>query len=141
VLLTTGKYNAMKVKQVSVFLENKSGRLNEVASVLGEADINISAFTVADTSEFGVLRLIVSDPDKACEVLRLNQFSVRITDVVLVNTLNRPGALSRLLKILTGEGIFIEYLYAFSMNDADAVIVIRASDIEKCLAIMEKNEF
>ena len=131
----------MKVKQVSVFLENKSGRLNEVASVLGEEGINISAFTVADTSDFGVLRLIVSDPVKACEVLKRNQFSVRTTDVVLVNTSNRPGALSRLLKILTGEGIFIEYLYAFSMNDVNAVIVIRASDNEKCMAVTERNEF
>ena len=106
----------MKAKQVSVFLENKSGRLNEVAQILGRAGINISAFTVADTSDFGVLRLIVSDPEKTCEVLKEHQFSVRTTDVVLVNSPNRPGALSRMLQILDAEGIFIEYLYAFSMN-------------------------
>ncbi len=131
----------MKVKQVSVFLENKLGRLNEVANILGKADVNISAFTVADTSDFGVLRLIVSDSAKACEVLKKNQFSVQTTDVVLINTSNRPGALSRLLKILNKEGIFIEYLYAFSMNDNDAVIVIRASDTEKCMSVIEKNDF
>jgi hypothetical protein len=129
----------MKAKQVSVFLENKSGRLNEVAQILGEAGINISAFTVADTSDFGVLRLIVSDPEKACDVLKDHQFSVRTTDVVLVNSSNRPGALSQLLRVLDNEGVFIEYLYAFSMNDDAAVIVIRPSDMEKCMLALEKN--
>ncbi|HZH71756.1 MAG TPA: ACT domain-containing protein [Mariniphaga sp.] len=129
----------MKTKQVSVFLENKLGRLNEVAQILGEAGINISAFTVADTSDFGVLRLIVSDPADACEVLKENNFSVRTTDVVLVNTSNTPGALSELLKILDKEDVFIEYLYAFSMNEDNAVIVIKPSDIEKCLKVMEEQ--
>ena len=129
----------MKAKQVSVFLENKLGRLNEVAHILGEAGINISAFTVADTSDFGVLRLIVSDPEKACEVLKSRRFSVRTTEVVLVNSSNTPGALSHLLKILDEDGVFIEYLYAFSMNDNSAVIVIRPSDIEKCMGALEKN--
>jgi hypothetical protein len=130
----------MKIKQVSVFLENKSGRLNEVATVLGDAGVNISAFTVADTSDFGVLRLIVNDPDKACQVLKEKQFSVRTTDVVLVKSSNTPGALARMLNILSSEGIFIEYLYAFSMNDNMAVIVIRPSDIEKCIAILARHE-
>ena len=130
----------MKAKQVSVFLENKSGRLNEVAQILGDAGINISAFTVADTSDFGVLRLIVTDPVKACEVLREKQFSVRTTDVVLVNSTNQPGALATMLKILSEEGVFIEYLYAFSMNDDAAVIVIRPTEIEKCMAVLEKNK-
>lgn len=129
----------MKAKQVSVFLENKSGRLNEVAQILGEAGINISAFTVADTSDFGVLRLIVSDPEKACSVLKEHQFSARTTDVVLANSPNRPGALSKMLDILNAEGVFIEYLYAFTMNDDAAVIVIRPSDIDKCIAKLEKH--
>jgi hypothetical protein len=130
----------MKTKQVSVFLENKLGRLNEVAYTLGEAGINISAFTVADTSDFGVLRLIVSDPVKACEVLKEHQFSVRTTEVVLVNSSNRPGALSELLQVLDVEGVFIEYLYAFSMNDDRAVIVIRPSDMEKCVNVLTKKK-
>lgn len=130
----------MKAKQVSVFLENKFGRLNEVAQVLGDAGINISAFTVADTSDFGVLRLIVTDPVKACEVLRDKQFSVRTTDVVLVNSSNQPGALAGLLKLLSEADVFIEYLYAFSMNNDRAVIVIRPSEIEKCIAVLEKNK-
>jgi hypothetical protein len=130
----------MKAKQVSVFLENKSGRLNEVAQILGEAGINISAFTVADTSDFGVLRLIVSEPDKACEVLKANHFSVRTTDVVLVKSPNRPGALSHLLKILNAGGVFIEYLYAFSMNEDMAVFVIRPTNLEKCIRILENQK-
>jgi hypothetical protein len=132
----------MKAKQVSVFLENKSGRLNEVAQILGEAGVNISAFTVADTSDFGVLRLIVSDSEKACDVLKKKHFSVRTTDVVLVKSPNRPGALSQMLQILNSEGVFIEYLYAFSMNDDTAVIVIRPANLEKCMNILEnhKNE-
>ncbi|SHJ39997.1 Uncharacterized conserved protein, contains tandem ACT domains [Tangfeifania diversioriginum] len=129
----------MKAKQVSVFLENKSGRLNEVAQILGEAGINISAFTVADTSDFGVLRLIVSEPEKAYSVLKENQFSARTTDVVLANSPNRPGALSKMLKILNAEGVFIEYLYAFTMNEETAVIVIRPTNIDKCIASLEKN--
>lgn len=129
----------MKTKQVSVFLENKLGRLNEVAHILGKAGVNISAFTVADTSDFGVLRLIVSDPALACEVLKGNNFSVRTTDVVLVNTSNTPGALSELLEILDKQDVFIEYLYAFSMDKDKAVIVIRPSDIEKCLNTIGDN--
>ncbi len=129
----------MKAQQVSVFLENKYGRLNEVANILGEAGINISAFTVADTSDFGVLRLIVSDPVKACNVLKEKQFSVRTTEVVLFNSSNRPGALSRMLNVLDKEGIFIEYLYAFSMNEDAAVVVIRPSDINKCNEVLEKS--
>lgn len=130
----------MKAKQVSVFLENKSGRLDEVAQILGQAGINISAFTVADTSDFGVLRLIVSDPEKACEVLKEKQFSVRTTDVVLVKSPNRPGALSRMLRILNAEGIFIEYLYAFSMNNDMAVVVIRPTDVKKCIETFENHK-
>lgn len=129
----------MKAKQVSVFLENKSGRLNEVAQILGDAGVNISAFTVADTSDFGVLRLIVSDPEKAISVLKEKQFSARTTDVVLANSPNKPGALSKMLNILNNEGVFIEYLYAFTMNNDTAVIVIRPTDIDKCIDKLEKH--
>ena len=129
----------MKAKQVSVLLENKSGRLNEVAQILGDAGVNISAFTVADTSDFGVLRLIVSDPEKAVAILKEKQFSARTTDVVLANSPNKPGALSQMLNILNNEGVFIEYLYAFTMNENTAVIVIRPTDIGKCVEKLEKH--
>lgn len=128
----------MKIKQVSVFLENKSGRLREVAQILGDAGINISAFTVADTSEFGVLRLVVDNPEEAFRILKERHFSVRTTDVLLVNSSNKPGALSQLLNILSEEGIFIEYLYAFTMNDDNAVFVVRPTNVEKCHAVLEE---
>ena len=129
----------MITKQVSVFLENKSGRLNEVTQILGDAGVNISAFTIADTSDFGILRLIVAEPDKACEVLKENQFSVKTTDVVLAKTPNQPGSLSKMLRILSEGGSFIEYMYAFSMDEDDAIIVIRPTNIQKCVDILQKH--
>jgi len=128
----------MIIKQVSVFLENKSGRLSEVTRILGDAGINISAFTIADTSDFGILRLVVSDPDKACTVLKASDFSVQTTDVLLANSSNKPGGLAELLELLNSKGAFIEYMYAFSMNDDRATIVIRPTNMQKCVAILEE---
>lgn len=130
----------MIAKQVSVFLENKSGRLNEVTRILGEAGINISAFSVADTSDFGVLRMMVPDPEKAVEVLKANFFSAQITPVVLVNSPNKPGSLATLLRILSEENVFIEYIYAFSMNDDSAVVVVRPTDIGKCIEVIDRHK-
>lgn len=127
----------MIAKQVTLFLENTSGRLNEVTRILGEAGINISAFSIADTSDFGVLRMIVPDPDKAVEVLKANFFSVRTTPVVLMHIANKPGALAEALQVLSDEEIFIEYLYAFSMNEDRAVVVIRPSEINRCAEILK----
>ena len=93
----------MIVKQVSVFLENKSGRLNEVTQILGDAGLNLSAFTIADTSDFGILRVIVSEPEKAKDLLKKNDFAVQITEVVLVKTPNQPGGLAKLLNVLNAE--------------------------------------
>ncbi|HYQ56461.1 MAG TPA: ACT domain-containing protein [Draconibacterium sp.] len=130
----------MIIKQVSVFLENKSGRLNDVTNILGDAGVNISAFTIADTSDFGILRMIVSDPDKACDVLKANSFSVQTTEVVLAKTPNKPGSLSKLLGILQKEEVFIEYMYAFSMNDEGAVTVIRPSRVQRCVEMLQKHK-
>ncbi|WP_340113102.1 ACT domain-containing protein [Maribellus mangrovi] len=130
----------MIIEQVSVFLENKSGRLNEVTKILGDAGINISAFTIADTSDFGILRLIVSDPYKAFEVLKQNDFSVQTTEVVLAKTPNEPASLSKLLNILQQEEVFIEYMYAFSMNDEGAVTVIRPTRVKYCVEMLQKHK-
>lgn len=129
----------MIIKQVSVFLENKSGRLNEVTQLLGDAGLNLSAFTIADTSDFGILRLIVSDPEKAREILRKNNFSVQTTDVILVKAPNRPGGLAKMLKILETEEVFIEYMYAFSNSEDTAVIVLRPTDLVKCMQILQNH--
>ena len=130
----------MLLKQVSVFLENKSDRLSEVTQILRDTGLNMLAFTIADTSEFGILRLIVSDAEKAKEVLKKNNFSVQLTSVVLVKSPNKPGGLAKMLKILNDKKIFIEYLYAFSTNDDNAVIVIRPTKIQKCLDVLQNHK-
>jgi hypothetical protein len=130
----------MIVKQVSVFLENKIGRLNEVAQLLGNNNINISAFSVADTSDFGILRMIVPDAAKALAILKENHFSANTTDVVLLNAPNNPGALAKTLDILNSEDVFIEYIYAFSLNEDTAVFVIRPSDLTVCVKMLEKHK-
>lgn len=130
----------MIIKQVSVFLENKSGRLNEVTQILGDAGLNMTAFTIADTSDFGILRLIVSDPEKAKVLLKKNNFAVQITDVILVKTPNRPGGLAKMLNVLNAENVFIEYMYAFSHSDETALIVLRPTDLKKCFDILQNHQ-
>ena len=130
----------MIIKQLSVFLENKTGRLNEVTQILGNAGINMSAFSVADTSEFGILRMIVSDPGKALLILKEAEFSVKLTDVICLNSPNEPGALARALNILSGENVFIEYLYAYSMDDKTANIVLKPDNIQKCIEVFQAHK-
>lgn len=130
----------MIIKQLSVFLENKTGRLNEVTQILGNAGINMSAFSVADTSEFGILRMIVSEPEKALSILKDAEFSVRLTDVICLNSPNEPGALARALNILSGENVFIEYLYAYSMDNKTANIVLKPDNIAKCIEVLQKHK-
>lgn len=130
----------MIVKQVSVFLENKIGRLNEVAQLLGNNNINISAFSVADTSDFGILRMIVPDASRALAILKENHFSASTTDVVLLNAPNNPGALAKTLDVLNSEEVFIEYIYAFSLNEETAVFVIRPTDLQICIDKLDKHK-
>lgn len=130
----------MIIKQLSVFLENKTGRLNEVTQILGNAGINMSAFSVADTSEFGILRMIVSDPEKALSILKEAEFSVRLTDVICLSSPNEPGALARALNILSGENVFIEYLYAYSMDNKSANIVLKPDNIQKCIEVLQSHQ-
>jgi hypothetical protein len=130
----------MIIKQLTVFLENKTGRLNEVSQLLGSAGINMSAMSLADTSEFGILRMMVSEPEKALSILKDAEFSVRLTDVVCLNSPNEPGALARALDILSGEGVFIEYLYAYSMDNRSANIVLKPDNIQKCIEVLQSHK-
>ncbi|MDP3912999.1 MAG: ACT domain-containing protein [Bacteroidota bacterium] len=130
----------MIIKQLSVFLENKTGRLNEVTQILGNAGINMSAMSVADTSEFGILRMIVSEPEKALSILKEAEFSVRLTEVICLNSPNEPGALARALNILSGENVFIEYLYAYSMDNKTANIVLKPDNIQKCIEVLQAHK-
>ncbi len=130
----------MIIKQLTVFLENLTGRLNEVSQLLGNSGINISAMTLADTSEFGILRMIVSEPEKAASILKDSEFSASLTDVICLNSPNEPGALARALDILSGESVFIEYLYAYSMDNKSAYIVLKPDNIEKCIEVLQAHK-
>ena len=129
----------MLIKQLSIFLENKKGRFTEVTTILGESGINMTAFTVAENSDFGIVRLIVSDPEKARNTLRENKYAVSITDVICLYTSNEPGALSKVMKIITKADISIEYMYAFSFGKG-AVVVIRPDNLEKTLSVLTDNK-
>jgi len=129
----------MLIKQVSVIMEKRSGRLNEISQILGEAEINIRAFSVADTAEFGILRLIVSDPEKAMEILQQRGFTVRQTEVVCLSCPNQAGALARALKILSRNAISIEYMYALSMGDA-ANVIMKPDNVNRCVEVLQKNK-
>ncbi len=121
----------MKLKQTSVFLENRKGRLWKALSTLREADINIRALSIADTSEFGILRMIVPDPDRAKKVLEENTFVVKTNEVIGVEIPDEPGGLDGILEILNKADINVEYLYAFVEKKADqAMVVLRTEDID-----------
>ena len=129
----------MLAKQLSIFLENKSGRLTEVVNVIGRAGVNLSALSIADNSDFGILRCIVSDPEKAYKILKDEGFAVKITDVIGFKCPNTPGALALVMKYLSDNGVFIEYMYSFANGDA-ANIVIRPTDLQMCEKILEENK-
>src|SRR5690554_422410 len=129
----------MTVKQLSVFLENKAGRLTELTGILGRAGINMTALSIADTSEFGIIRTVVSDPEKALQILKEHNFSVSLTDVVCLTTPNKPGALARALEILSVEGISIEYMYAFSIGE-EAFIIMKTEDINRTIQVLKEND-
>jgi len=127
----------MKIKQLSVFIENKTGRINEVTQILGTNGINMTAFSLAENLEFGILRLIVSDVDLAVKVLKEAHFGISITDVICLAIPNVAGSLSNVLGHLAKENVFIEYMYAFSQGDT-ANIVIRPTDVDKCIDILQR---
>ncbi|HEX9024275.1 MAG TPA: ACT domain-containing protein [Geobacteraceae bacterium] len=132
----------MKVEQISVFIENKSGRLAEIARILGEAGINIRALSLADTSDFGILRLIVNDREKAKTVLKENGFTVSKTEVVAVEVPDRPGGLYQILKKLESDAINVEYMYAFVERCGEnAVIIFRFDETDRAIASLLRSGF
>jgi len=128
----------MRVKQISVFLENKSGRLAQVSDVLGAGGVNIRALSIADTTDFGILRLIVNDPERAYGLLKEAGFTANLTDVLAVELEDRPGGLARALRPLAEAGINIEYLYAFVQKARDAALVVfRVERMDEAAAILQ----
>ncbi len=129
----------MKVKQVSVFLENRKGRLLEALEALKKADINITALSIADTSDFGVLRMITTDPDKTRKILEKSNFVVKENEVIAVAVEDRPGGLADVLKVLNDADLNVEYIYAFVRRSGEkAVVVLRTEDINKGINALKK---
>jgi hypothetical protein len=130
----------VRVKQISVFIENRSGRLREVASVLGKNHINIRALSLADTSDYGILRLIVDKPQEALNVLRKANFTLSETDVIAVEVGDHPGGLANVLDVLGGAGINVEYMYAFvEKSSENAVMIFRIEDIDLAISTLRDH--
>lgn len=130
----------MRVEQISIFLENRAGRLAEITRVLGEARVNIRALSLADTSDFGILRLILDNNDKAKTVLKEHGFTVGTTNVVAVEVEDKPGGLNNILEILSKENINVEYMYAFVQHSGkNAVIIFRFDDIDAAVKLLLDN--
>lgn len=130
----------MQVEQISVFLENKSGRLSEVTAILSEASVNIRALALADTSDFGVLRLIVDDTEAARQALKNNGFTVGKTNVVAVGVPDRPGGLHEILMMLHEARLNVEYMYAFVRSSgSNAVMIFRIEKYEEAIHLLESK--
>lgn len=114
----------MKVKQLSIFLENRKGRMRKALDVLEKGGVNIRALSIADTSDFGILRLIVPEPDKTKKLLEDNNFLVKVGEVIAVRMSDRPGGLGEILGILDDSDINLEYLYAFVEEKENGAIVL-----------------
>ncbi|MFW6414687.1 MAG: ACT domain-containing protein [Thermodesulfobacteriota bacterium] len=130
----------MKVEQISVFLENRTGRLSDVTKTLQQNDINIRALSLADTSDFGILRLIVSDNEKAKNSLKEAGFTVGRTTVVPVEVEDQPGGLHKILEILSSNGINVEYMYAFvQQSGQNAVLIFRFDRTDQAIELLQNN--
>lgn len=132
----------MRVEQIAVFLENKSGRLADISSVLAENNINIRALSVADTVDFGILRLIVDKVDKAKKVLKESGFTVGKTNVIAVEVADQTGGLAAVLKAVESAGLNVEYMYAFvNKSGENAILIFRFDDMDKAISELQKAQF
>jgi hypothetical protein len=130
----------MKVEQISIFLENKTGSLEEATRILKDAGINIRTLSLADTTDFGILRLIVNDVETASRVIKEQGLRVSRTTVVAVEVPDRPGGLHSILEVLTKNGINVEYLYAFvERSGENAVIIFRLDTPDRAIDILKQN--
>ena len=122
----------MNVKQLSVFIENKAGRVSEVTDVLGDAGVNIRGFSVSDTADYGIVRLIVDDPEKGHDVLKTAGFTVKENSVICLDLPDHPGGLAGVLKVVSGAGVNIEYVYSL----ISTYVVINVADIERAVSLL-----
>lgn len=130
----------MKIKQLSIFLQNRMGSLSKPLEVLSNANVNIRAMCMADTSEFGILRLVVDNPEKGKDALEENNFLVKITEIIGVEMNDTPGGLTSVLNIIKENQIDLEYLYAFTHEKAGkAILLLHADDINELISALEEN--
>lgn len=130
----------MKVEQISVFLENRAGRLAEVTKTLADNQVNIRALSLADTSDFGILRLIVTDNEKAKEALKAKGFTVGRTNVVAAEISDQPGGLNSILEMLNAGGVNVEYMYAFvTQSGRNAILIFRFDRTDQAIEVLQKN--
>lgn len=128
----------MTIRQLSVFLENKTGHLNQILAVLAKNNINIIALTVADSSDYGIMRAIVSDTEKALATLRSAGFTVRLNDIFSIEMASAPGSMSRIIDLFTAADICIEYVYAFSFGNK-SMLVLRTDSREKSNDVINRH--
>ncbi len=130
----------MLLKQISIFLENKPGKLAEVTKIFEDNNINIRALSMADTSDFGILRIIVPDVDNVYKILKANHLTVKTTEVLAIKVNDRPGGLYRILSYFAEENINVEYMYAFvNRSGEDAIIIFKVHNIQQAINILVKN--
>lgn len=130
----------MKINQISIFLENTAGRIADVTKVLKDNGVDLRAAMIADTADFGILRIITNNPDKTIEVLKNAKFTTRITEVLAVRVSDKVGALHDVMELFQKNNINIEYLYAsLDKMDDSAMLVFKVADVEKGLELIEKN--
>jgi len=130
----------MKIKQISIFLENTAGRIADVTKVLKDNSINLRAIMIADTADFGILRIITDDSDKALSVLKEAKFTTKTTDVLAISISDKVGALHDVMALFQNNGINIEYLYASLEKTGDtAIIIFKVEDPEKGLEVIKAN--
>ena len=127
----------MRMQQLSVFMENREGRLGEVIGVLKKNDINMLSLSLADSSDYGVLRLLVDEPEKAKDALKAEGFSAKLTEVIGIKVGNKVGALNDVMEKILAQHINIDYMYALATDATDASIVIKTADADKLEAIIE----
>ena len=132
----------MFIKQLSIFVENKPGRLSAVTKLLGENGIDIRALSVADTRDFGILRIIVNKPDEACDILKKADCTVSITNVIAIAVKDEPGGLSEIMEALYAANISVEYMYAFlSKSDDQAYVILRVDSNDRAIDAMKQNNY
>lgn len=129
----------MTAKQLSVFIENRKGRLGEVLHVLKENDVNIFSLSLADTTEYGLLRVIVNNPEKAREVLINAGFSSMLTDVLIIKIPHVAGSLQEILEVIADNGVNIEYMYGLSVEAEDASVVMKTNDLALACEVLKKE--